>query len=491
MREFPDPFGIQATVEYRYDGTGNRIMKKVSSGATSTITTYLRDASGNVMAIYEEKTDQTLAIKEIPIYGSSRLGQYRPKTDTKKTALGQRIYEFSNHLGNVLVTLTDNKVPQTDGTYESVVVSASDYYPFGMAMGERTFSNESYRYGFNGKENDNDFGNDQLIQDYGFRLYAPSIVRFFSVDPLTRSYSMLTPYQFSHNSPIALIDLDGLEGVSYLATTVDKQGKVVVTRIVEMDVYVGIEYGKSSTTDHYFIKYDNTKKNIDRQNSNKAASEQKMIDGFTKSFDEEYNDRGFVDDNNRDVKFVFNIKLFDVAEQPDIQKFADGIAQQAVKGYNYDSEGNKENRIGNKGVVLIQEDLGELQVGVQNTSGKLKNGIIRINKHQASEESASHTRAHEVGHFMTDLHPDDNISDMVSEDQHADAGGIFRYGKAIRHEIREEVTMGQGKIIGYKWVTEGTEDVNQQNIKDILKSVIFVGDEDVKDKQGGSYEQID
>ena len=209
MREFPDPFGIQATVEYRYDGTGNRIMKKVSSGATSTITTYLRDASGNVMAIYEEKTDQTLAIKEIPIYGSSRLGQYRPKTDTKKTALGQRIYEFSNHLGNVLVTLTDNKVPQTDGTYESVVVSASDYYPFGMAMKERTYSNGSYRYGFNGKENDTDFGSH--IQDYGFRLYCPENARFLSVDPLTKDYPELTTYQFASNTPIQAVDLDGLE----------------------------------------------------------------------------------------------------------------------------------------------------------------------------------------------------------------------------------------------------------------------------------------
>ena len=105
--------------------------------------------------------------------------------------------------------MTDNKVPQTDGTYESVVVSASDYYPFGMAMAERTFSNESYRYGFNGKENDTDFGSH--IQDYGFRLYSPAEVRFLSVDPLTKGYPMLTPYQFASNTPIWGIDLDGLE----------------------------------------------------------------------------------------------------------------------------------------------------------------------------------------------------------------------------------------------------------------------------------------
>lgn len=35
-----------------------------------------------------------------------------------------------------------------------------------------------------------------------------------SVDPLTKSYPMLTPYQFAHNRPIEFIDIDGLEGIS-------------------------------------------------------------------------------------------------------------------------------------------------------------------------------------------------------------------------------------------------------------------------------------
>ncbi|MEO0970578.1 MAG: LamG-like jellyroll fold domain-containing protein, partial [Cyanobacteria bacterium J06639_18] len=47
--------------------------------------------------------------------------------------------------------------------------------------------------------------------DYGFRIYNPSLGRFLSVDPLTKSYPMLTPYQFASNMPIAAIDLDGQE----------------------------------------------------------------------------------------------------------------------------------------------------------------------------------------------------------------------------------------------------------------------------------------
>ena len=48
-------------------------------------------------------------------------------------------------------------------------------------------------------------------QDYGMRIYDPRLGRFLSVDPLTKGYPELTPYQFAENSPLLNIDLDGLE----------------------------------------------------------------------------------------------------------------------------------------------------------------------------------------------------------------------------------------------------------------------------------------
>jgi RHS repeat-associated protein len=85
-----------------------------------------------------------------------------------------------------------------------------------MPMPKRSYTGESYRFGFNGKENDKEWGGGGLTQDYGFRLYNPALGKFLSVDPLFNGYPWFTPYQFAGNMPIWAIDLDGLE--AWIAT---------------------------------------------------------------------------------------------------------------------------------------------------------------------------------------------------------------------------------------------------------------------------------
>jgi RHS repeat-associated protein len=80
-----------------------------------------------------------------------------------------------------------------------------------MLIGSLSGNSEGYRYGFNGKEKDDQGEWGMTHYDYGFRIYNPGLARFLSVDPLTKSYPMLTPYQFASNTPIWAIDLDGLE----------------------------------------------------------------------------------------------------------------------------------------------------------------------------------------------------------------------------------------------------------------------------------------
>jgi RHS repeat-associated protein len=81
-----------------------------------------------------------------------------------------------------------------------------------MGMAERQYSALSgYRYGFNGKENDNEIKGEGNQQDYGMRIYDPRLGKFLSSDPIAKDYPGVTPYAFAENDVIRSIDLDGLE----------------------------------------------------------------------------------------------------------------------------------------------------------------------------------------------------------------------------------------------------------------------------------------
>ena len=73
-----------STIKYLYDAAGKRISKTVKQGAITSTTGYVRDASGNVMSVYMA-TDTTnnghLMQSEVDLYGSSRLGIWKPGID--------------------------------------------------------------------------------------------------------------------------------------------------------------------------------------------------------------------------------------------------------------------------------------------------------------------------------------------------------------------------------------------------------------------------
>ncbi len=89
------------------------------------------------------------------------------------------------------------------------------YTTFGTVNQNRSFSSQSYRYGFNGKEKDDEMKGGGNSQDYGLRIYDSRLGRFLSVDPLTKDYPWYTPYSFAGNKPIAFIDLDGGEDAKF------------------------------------------------------------------------------------------------------------------------------------------------------------------------------------------------------------------------------------------------------------------------------------
>jgi RHS repeat-associated core domain len=77
--------------------------------------------------------------------------------------------------------------------------------------GRRYAAGGPYRYGFNGKENDNEVKGEGNQHDYGMRIYDPRLGRFLSCDPLYSSFPWNSCYAYAENEPISNIDFDGLE----------------------------------------------------------------------------------------------------------------------------------------------------------------------------------------------------------------------------------------------------------------------------------------
>lgn len=80
--------------------------------------------------------------------------------------------------------------------------------PFGMLIKDRTYTSDSYRFGFNGYENEQDISGKGSVIDFGARIYDSRLGKFFSVDPIT--YPFWSPYQYDANCPILVKDYLGM-----------------------------------------------------------------------------------------------------------------------------------------------------------------------------------------------------------------------------------------------------------------------------------------
>ncbi len=240
---------------FKYDAMGNRISKteikpsgEVGPHGEKEITTYyVHDAQGNVMAVYEKRYmpdgKEEFRMEEQHLYGSSRLGMrqtslllastsWQLKTisvggitmpvlglypddidiDLSKSerALGEKNYEMTNHLGNVLAVVSDKKL-YSNNVYLADVKSVSDYYPFGMIMPGKTSYDpgNEYRYGFNQAEKVNEIAGEGNTYDLGSRLYNPRLGRPLTIDPRASEYAWQSSYAYYMNSPIWQIDYKG------------------------------------------------------------------------------------------------------------------------------------------------------------------------------------------------------------------------------------------------------------------------------------------
>lgn len=104
-----------------------------------------------------------------------------------------------------LFTYSSNHYPQR-------VTTTFCQHPFGMLIKERSFSSDIYRFGFNGKEKDDEVKSGDNTVAFEARIYDSRLGRFLSTDPLEFKYSWQTTYAYYKNSPVSVLDFKGMGG---------------------------------------------------------------------------------------------------------------------------------------------------------------------------------------------------------------------------------------------------------------------------------------
>lgn len=237
-----EPFSGKSELDFGYDATGQRIRKFVNDdmGALQSAQHYVRDAQGNIMAIYNHNLingSVQFTVGDRSLYGSSRVGvdaltvqlSLNPSAypAAEPTVLqhvaGAKQYELTDHLGNVHVTVSDQHIPINNNSsdevnwYEAQVTSAQDYYPFGMIMPRRNYGRSEPTYYPVEVEHDFEDGNDM-----GW-YFNPLVVLYYPDQTITVANGEMTIKQDTRWA-----------GINHFFPT-----EVGATYTVEMDVEMG------------------------------------------------------------------------------------------------------------------------------------------------------------------------------------------------------------------------------------------------------------
>jgi RHS repeat-associated protein len=193
---------------YLYDGDGQRVEKCTPEGTTpgtcasgATGTLYWR---GNFVSDALTETDLSGNVQNNYVFFN---GQRVARVDSA----GAVHYYFSDHLGS-------------HGVVENATGSACeqdiDYYPYGGVQDDYC-PNVAQNYKFTGKERDSESG----LDNFGARYNASTMGRFMSPDPKTPSLKHLVnpqkwnKYAYVLNNPLALVDPDGKEEMTFVYRT--------------------------------------------------------------------------------------------------------------------------------------------------------------------------------------------------------------------------------------------------------------------------------
>jgi len=209
-----------------YDGSGFRVMKEYyrAENSKDKAVSYVRGLNNEILAKYKYvPVEDSTYLTEHYIHGRKRIGTYdfdstmkSVETDRIAQYRGKKQYEISNHLGNVLVTLSDRKLVDTTSagpakSYRPDIASATGYYPYGSQLPGRKKQTDKYEFGFQGKEKDGELKGEGNAYYFKERMYDPRLGKWLSVDPKATKYPGKSPYMAMSGNPVSRADNTGGE----------------------------------------------------------------------------------------------------------------------------------------------------------------------------------------------------------------------------------------------------------------------------------------
>ncbi|WP_245933837.1 DUF6443 domain-containing protein [Candidatus Ulvibacter alkanivorans] len=256
-------FGTQGNITYLYSADGIKLQKAVTEGSNTTTIEY-RDGfqyqdedgpgSGPAQLDFFPHTEGTVEVTHssgggIPSYNY--------------------VFHYLDHLGNIRVRYALDPDPNDN---QVKILEESHYYPFGLKHegynnSQKGFNisggfivltpvdplfGSSYKYGYNGKEEQNELGLNW--HDFGARNYDAALGRWMNIDPLAEMMRKHSPYNYAFDNPLRFVDPDGMapedviiKGTEKAAAFKELQASVSTELSLTMDSKGKVSYSQTGS----------------------------------------------------------------------------------------------------------------------------------------------------------------------------------------------------------------------------------------------------
>jgi RHS repeat-associated protein len=288
-------------------------------------------------------------------------------------------------------------------------------------------STDKYRFGFNGKEKDDEVNGDGNSMDFGARINDTRLGRWLSLDPLQAKYPDLSPYNSVGNNPIVFIDPNGKKiDKSQLSRQEKREYRAIIRQLKKSDVFKEMYKQLKHSDDVITIKLDNKRVGGQYEESTKGGKLTKTVTIGTNS---EFT-----------ITYTIAQELFHsyqrISENAELYK--------SYKGGDYEAEGEVATFFMMKQIGKTYDPLGGSTPSV--VDGKFKLTISDIfARNEATKEGISNEQFNSDyqnykkdlnEHFKTRLETDRGYADKIDQFTDSKAAGLE---KIVNGDKKQEV----------------------------------------------------